>query len=309
MAKFDLHTAMQSPLTTSMRNPRTVPSLLTKEEANHIKNMANTTFDINSLVSSLTKVTATSPGAVVAPVVQYATLAEVPVGQGNLPVEVPICTAGNTTLEDPTNFEPADDGSTIDNRPATLTLYCQPFGMTSGDIQNGFTVNQIFQKNLAIFEASLQAAIFAKLTTATFGEPVVSVASDAFGVGDFDSLIESVASNRRCVVLDSPYFVRVKPDWFPARFNNLHEASAWPDTLRGFSSDPSGLIVPYALPQPPQPVSRSIRQIMTLPNLRVPCEVTAWHGTASKSDRVCLSVYLGAVHGDADALKLLHTPA
>ena len=271
--------------------------------------MANTTFDINSLVSVLTKTTVTSPVVVVAPVPQYATLAEVPVGQGNLPVEVPICIGGNETMEDPTNFEPADDGSTIDNRPATMTLYSQAFGVTSGDIQNGFTVTQIFQKNLAIFEAALQTAIFAKLTTATFGEPVVSVASDAFGVADFDTMLTGVSSNRRCVVLDSPYFVRVKPDWFPARFNNLHEASAWPDTLRGFISDPSGLVVPYALPQPPQPVSRSIRQIMTLPNLRVPCELTAWHGTATKSDRMCLSVYLGAVHGDADALKLLHTPA
>ena len=90
------------------------------------------------------------------------------------------------------------------------------------------------------------------LTVANYGAAIVTKSAANFGVSDFETMFAAVATPGRAIVLDSPYFVKVKPQsWLPPGFSNVLEHSRWASAdpnVRGFVGDPAAIVISYSAP-------------------------------------------------------------
>jgi len=136
----------------------------------------------------------------------------------------------------------------------------------------------------------------------------VTVAPTPFNVADFEALISGVPSEARAVVLDSPYFTKVKPlTWLPSS-TSVFESSRWSaagPNIRGFCGDKRAVLTRVGIPAMPALGVPMASELISLPQLGISVEATAWMRLSDRSIRCCYACYFGAAVGDAAALKLL----
>lgn len=215
----------------------------------------------------------------------------------------PATQTGNTV-----DFNIGDSTLAAINVP--MEMYVQAFGISSYNLSGGRQFAWLAEINARQFAATLWDVVASKFTTGNFGAPVATVAANAFAVGDFETMFAAVPSAERAVVLDSPYFCKVKPlGWFPPSFDACFESNRWSaagEKVRGVVASPHALVCRWDFPQlAPQGVNLISRDVLTLPAIGMAVESSLWIIPATRSYRGAFAVYFGCAVGDATALKLL----
>ena len=188
-------------------------------------------------------------------------------------------------------------------------LYVQPFGLSNSDLEKGARLQWLADLNSRALANSINDAVFALLTTANYGAAIVTKSSAAFALGDFETLAAGVTSPARAVVLDTPYFVKVKPStWLPQN-TAAYETNRWGaagTNVHGFVATPRAIVVRCGIPMVPKIASPVIaRELIELPQLGLVAEASVWTSLPSRSIRAAYSLYFAASVGDSAALKLL----
>lgn len=193
--------------------------------------------------------------------------------------------------------------------PTTInhTLYTQPFGIGNDELNQGAKLAWLYQLNGQKLAAKLSDSISALLTTDNFGAAIVTSTAANFGVDDYETLFAGVATERRTIILDTPYFAKVKPQtWCPPGFNNTLEHTRWSANVRGFVADPAAILLSYAMPTLASPHRNVVAEApFTIPQIGLQGAATIYFIVATRRLMGCLSIYMGAAVGDSNALKLL----
>jgi hypothetical protein len=113
-------------------------------------------------------------------------------------VQVPIATAGSTTLTNPTAFN-SIGASTLGKTTVTLDHLYQPFGLEYVDLQNAIRLENITKVNLDKIADAIWAAATAPITVANFGAATVTAADSAVTPtsGDLATLWAGVSKAQR----------------------------------------------------------------------------------------------------------------
>lgn len=222
---------------------------------------------------------------------------------------VPFVSAVSATQAGPNPDYTAGD-ATIKPIQVGHTLFSQVFGIANDELNQGARLNWLATLNGQQFAYAISDALTVLLKTDYFGAPLVTVTSDNFATGHLETLLAAVPTPDRCVVLNSPYFNKVKPQtWLPPNFTNCLEHTRWTlagPNVQGFVGDPRAIVVSYAKPQI-QALGREVmaESIMIIPQLGLEASATIYFLTATRQLRGCFSVYMGAAPANTTALKLL----
>ena len=223
-------------------------------------------------------------------------------------VAVVTAVADTQTAANP-NFEQGD--ATIDPTTIGHTLFTQPFGIGQDEMDLGARTAWLVTLNAQKIAAAISDSLSSLLTTTNYGAPIVTTTAANFTVGDYETLFNGVATAGRAIVLDTPYFAKVKPaSWCPPGFTNTLEHTRWSAAganVHGFVSDPAAIVISYAVPTLYAPHLRNVvaESTFTLPQIGLEGTLSLYYILATRSLMGCLSIYMGAAPGDTNALKLL----
>ncbi|MCX6921977.1 MAG: hypothetical protein NT154_01970 [Verrucomicrobia bacterium] len=269
--------------------------------------MSNT---YSTTAANLSRIGVTALQPVLAPLAKFSTI--IPLNDREYPGQPSVISlaTGAATVQTGDSINYLTGDSTLGAVTATPTHFAVSFGVSNDEYQIGLLPEFVAPINAKAFGTALWDAVAALLTTTNYGAPVVTVASSAFASSDFDTLLASVPSPDRCAVLDSPWFMRVKPQtWHPPGFNSTFESNRWSaagEKVHGFCGAPPAIICRWAFPQ----LIRSgwevvAREVSVIPGLQLPFETSVFVVTNTRQTRACYSLYFGCGVGDPAALKLL----
>ena len=200
--------------------------------------------------------------------------------------------------------------ATINPTPITHTLFTQPFGIGYDELNLGARLEWLYTLNGQKLAAKISDLISALLTAGNFGAPIVTTTAANFSVANFETLFSGVATKRRVIVLDTPYFAKVKPQtWCPPGFTNILEHTRWSAAdanVHGFVGDPAAIVLSWASPSLSSPHRNLVAEApFTIPQIGLLGMATIYYLLNTRRLMGCLSIYLGAAVGDQNALKLL----
>ena len=201
--------------------------------------------------------------------------------------------------------------ATIDPTTIGHTLFTQPFGIGQDEMDLGARTAWLVTLNAQKIAAAISDSLSSLLTTTNYSAPIVTTTAANFTVGDYETLFNGVATAGRAIVLDTPFFAKVKPaSWCPPGFANTLEHTRWSaagTNVRGFVSDPAAIVISYAVPTLYAPHLRNVvaESTFTLPQIGLEGTLSLYYILATRSLMGCLSIYMGAAPGDTNALKLL----
>jgi hypothetical protein len=211
---------------------------------------------------------------------------------------------------DATDF--ADYSATLTGVQFTHKLYVQAFGLSNNDLQSGgwSAWTSLAEQAAHKLGETLTDAVATLLTTANFGTAAVTVQPSSFGQADFDTLVASLASPERAVVLDSAYWSRVKSTWLPVGFNSVYEMGRWTaagTNVRGFIADPRAIVARAAIPLLPTLANGPaiFRELIQIPELGLVATADVWFGLQGRTIQGAICLIFAPAVGDANALKLL----
>ena len=268
--------------------------------------MSNT---INSalVTKRLVQETIAAATAVCPPLRNAFTILEVAPPAPGRTLEIASCSSTAATLVNPTDWETG--AATVGAVEIAMNCYSKVYGLSADDIQKGITLQSIAKRATEDFITDLIGVIVTPLTVVNYGAAVVSVASDAFGQSDLETLLSAVTSRRKVCLLHPSYASKIRSGWVPITNPAIHEVSSWTSAganVVGCVMDPAGLIVATGLPdasaigKSPMTVERFV-----LPGLEIPAELATWVMPGTRQLRCALSVYLGVAPGVTASLKLL----
>jgi hypothetical protein len=201
--------------------------------------------------------------------------------------------------------------STIDPTTIQHTLFTQPFGIGYDEFDYGARLSWLVTLNAQKIAASISDSLSSLLTTTDFGAAICTTTAGNFSVSDFETLFNGVATASRAIVLDTPYFAKVKPQtWCPPGFTNTLEHTRWSaagTNVRGFVADPAAIVISYAVPSLIAPHLRNVvaESTFTLPQIGLEGTLSIYYILNTRRLMGCLSLYMGATPADTNALKLL----
>ncbi len=200
--------------------------------------------------------------------------------------------------------------ATIDPATISHTLFTQPFGIGYDELNLGARLAWLYSLNGQKIAAKLSDAISALLTTTNFGAAIVTTTAANFTVSHYETLFAGVVTAGRAIVLDTPYFAKVKPaSWCPPGFTNTLEHTRWSAAganVRGFVADPAAIVLSYAMPTLASPHRNVVAEApFTIPQIGLQGAATIYYILNTRRLMGCLSLYMGATPGDTNALKLL----
>jgi hypothetical protein len=271
------------------------------------------TISTDLLGKFLSTVTLSTLQSALAPVARFATVLPMVVGP-SAPREIPIVTSVSGTQTDPAAFDVGD--SIYDDVLGTPHLLSQQFGISNAEVQSGLSLTNLFTANAEKLGAAIMNVCLGPVTESNFGAAVVTVDPALYTTGDFDTLLASLSSANRAVILDTGYYTRTKTSWLPVGFSSVFENSAWSGAgtnVRGFCCDPRAVVVGAGLPVlPPQipGLARLLqREVITVQPLGLDIEAVTWLRRSDRDVRAALNVYLAAAAADTTALKILKSAA
>jgi hypothetical protein len=220
-----------------------------------------------------------------------------------------IATVLPAVATDASDFETGD--MTLDNRPATVHLYSISWGLSAQEIGGGLSAVALAQAAAEKLADKIIDVVLAPVTASNYAAATVTATAALFAVTDFDTLWSAISAPDKAVVLDGAHFCKVKPAWIPPGFSNVFENSRWSGAetkVRGFVAAPRAVVVRHGLPIPPPERNAVQRQVLTIPGVGLPVELTTWCSRGPRSVRCSLQLFLGAGVGDSSALRLLKIP-
>ncbi len=223
----------------------------------------------------------------------------------------------------PTTFEPAT-GSTV----AAITLvpqwFNQPMRVSANDLNSGLRMDDLRERNLALFADSVTVAATAPITAATFAtlSPLIQ-SFGAFNTSDLATLqgqlqkspIKNLILNGNYLarVLNTPgFFQRTGTDMEDAGgyeafgWNGIYEASNWTgagNNINGFACNPQAIIRATGLPLNPTPVPGGTLNstMLDLPQLGIAVQFNLWFSLSTRTLFGSWDLIAGFGAGDTSA--------
>ncbi len=222
-------------------------------------------------------------------------------------VNVPVVSAVQSVLTNPTNYE--NSGDTVDPSEVTIVHYSAQFGFNNPDASRGFELERLLGSHLVNIEQSIVAAVNGVITETNFGAPAVAVLPAAYAVGNLETLLGAVPG-RSIIALDSPYFVKTKSTWMPSGqeslLKELSNLTGIGEGVRGFAARQEAIALVYGYPAP-GPVNEVATSMISLP-IGLDVQFSRWWQKSGRQWRGSLDICLVAAVGQAGALKLLAEP-
>ena len=278
--------------------------------------MANTYISsVASLVVTLSHTALRVAQSKLAPLASYGTI--IPITepfQAGLDSEVPLVTTAPATQilgrTDAPNYQA--DGTVTAAIGCSPKLFLQTINVENAFYQSGDRL--VYAAEFAIRQLcnSLVDFIKANISAATFGAPVVTIASSAWTSAYFSTLAASIDSERRAVILDKAYAMRTPNTWIPASGNcQVFEDNRWSTAgdanIVGFAASPQAFVFRWAVPDISANERRVVyRDLISLPQLGgLQIESSVWVALDSRSLSAAYRVFFAASPADTAALKIL----
>ena len=225
------------------------------------------------------------------------------------PSEIVLASAG-PTVQTGTNIDYTAGNCTMAAITATPVHYVVTCAVSSSEYQIGLRPEHIIPITVRSLGNEVLDGAAGQWTTDNYGAAVVTRDSGGFILSDFEQMLASVSSSERCIVLDSAYFVRVKPaTWHPPGFNSTFESNRWSaagEKVHGFVAAPAAMVCRWSFPQLARPGWQVVaRELGVIPGLQLPMETSLYLIPSSRQLRACFSIIAGFGVGDPNALKLL----
>ncbi len=273
--------------------------------------MSNT-FAPGAIAQTLSRVGTTVLQDCLASLKSFCTVLEImPPDPPALASQVAIATVASTTqiLSRAQVPDYQTSNCTLSNVALSPRLFVQPFGLSNDDQQGGTKLEWLAELNARQLAAAITDAVAALLTVGNYGAAISTASAANFGANDFDTLLAGVASPNRAVLLDSPYWVKVKSTWLPPNFSNVMEMNRWSaagSNVRGMVCDPRAIVVRNGVPMVSKLAPPVLaRELIELPSLGLVAECGVHVAPGTRAVFAAYSLYFGAAVGDPAALKLL----
>lgn len=295
--------------------------------------MANT-FSSSLVTDVATKAAITALQSRLAPIKNFTTDFSSDVVNPLRTLQVGVATAAGSVVSSPTSFE--SQGSTLDKASVSMTHYSAQFGISSADLNKGFTLERIMQINLRALANAIIDAALAPVSTANFGDAVYSTAitTATGGVLGNDLITKALPTlwgslkdgTSRNLVLDGSYYQYLLPQsgfslkpgegaygfdsvTFNNRWNGAGTVSVTgtSKTIKGFVASPEAIAVATALPYVDSAVASLLQmsEVIEVPDLGISVQFNVWGSLASRSLQASFDIVAGAAKADGNALKLI----
>lgn len=232
-------------------------------------------------------------------------------------VNVPLVTAGASVLTNPASFESGD--STVGTVAVTAAHKSVPFHATSAEMNKGYRVKNLLQKNLQVLGNAVQDVIFAPITEANFGSAVFDNTAANFSSSDLPTIWAAGENfNQRHLFLDGAYYSKLLPtnaeSFKPAEtgaygFDSINLNTRWDGAgtdIIGFLGDRSAVAVVASEPYMTDNVRADLSGLeqVTLPN-GIVISLCSWVSRATRAEWCSVDLMIGAAAGDTDAGKVI----
>lgn len=232
-------------------------------------------------------------------------------------VQVPLVTAGSTTLTNPTNFESGD--TTTSNVAVTVNHYSQPFHITSAQYNQRFQLEMLAQGNLHKLATSISDINTALILTGTYGTGA-TVAVASFATSTINTMWAAIElAGPKYLLLDGAAYAKLAPADKNAfnlgesgayGFDGIFHQSLWTGATAntyGFACSPDAICIAAGIPmQNPGVASEMVAQrTVVVDGIGLPVQVNVWVSRASRALWCSYDVMYGAAAGLAGAGSLL----
>lgn len=232
-------------------------------------------------------------------------------------VNVPIVTAGAAVQTNSDSFESGN--STVGNVPVTMAQKTVAFHATAQEMNKGYRVKNLLQKNLQVLGNAIQDIVLAPVTEANYGAAVLDVALASFTSANLPTAWAAAKNfNMRHLFLDGSFYAKLLPTdtqsfkpgetgaygFDSININNRFDGAG--TDIVGFVADRSAIAVasgePYMSPNVLADMA-GMEQV-TLPNGLV-VSLFTWVSRATRAEWCSLDIMIGASAGDTTALKII----
>jgi len=272
--------------------------------------MANV-FDSGLVVSTISEQAQTVLANRLAPLRLFTTDFSNEVRKPKDTVQVPIVSATSATSVNPTNFEPGGD-ATVGKSTVTLDHVVQFFAITQADLNQGHRLENLVKINLDAIADKLFSLAITPITTANFGNAVVTTTTITPGSGHLPTLWSNVSKGTRkgLVLTPSIYGNLLPTNSFGLSLSEgaygfesgVYYASSFSGAVSGhdgFACVPEAICVAAAQPGlDPEISSRfSVSEAVTVEALGLTLQYNIWPSLGNRQVNASIEVMFGANAG------------
>ena len=259
-------------------------------------------------------------------------------GAGLRKLQVGVVSNAASAVTNPTSFE--SQGDTVTNAAVTMNHISAQFGLTSGQLNQGFRLEKVLKANLRALCNAIMDVALTPLTTANYGSAAYTTAiSTATGGNSGNSMITAALpalfaalgnGTERNLVLDPTYYSYLLPQtgmsldasktgaygfdrvllnnrWTAVTGGSDTALNGTTKTIHGFVASPEALAMAAAIPYVDPAVAGLLQQseIIQVPDLGIAIQMNIWGSLSSRSLNGSFDVLFGAAKADGSALKFI----
>jgi hypothetical protein len=223
-------------------------------------------------------------------------------------IQVPIVSATSATASNPTVFEPGS-AVTVGKTTVTLDHIVQFFAIDQGDIAQGHRLENLVKINLNALADKLWSLAITPITTANYGNAVVTTTVITPGSGHLATLWATVEKGARKSLVVSPtiYSQLIPTNTFGLSLsegaygfeNGVYHASSFSGAvsgLDGFACVPEAVAVASAAPAIDPSVAQqfAVAETVVLEQLGMTVAYNIWGSTSNRQVNASIEVMFGA---------------
>ncbi len=278
--------------------------------------MANT-YDSNLVQEIMSDVAITTLGPVLARMNAFTMDVSVDPMSPRSATRVPLVTDGSNVLTNPNDFEIGD--GVVSSVLVEVDQKSVPFHASNTDLQKGFRVRMLLEKNMQVLANELTDIIFAPLLVGNYGAAALDLAGGTFSRDDLKALWVAASNfNNKNLIIDGPLFSELIPsnnDQFDITtsgaygFDSIMHHGRWsgagPNVV-GFVADSDAIAIATGVPYTPEELERELTGLeqVVLPN-GLTVQLYSWVSTKTRAVWRSLDVMIGAAVGDPAKVKLI----
>jgi hypothetical protein len=230
-------------------------------------------------------------------------------------VQVPVVSAGATTLTNPADFEAGD--STTSNVAVTVNHYSQPFHISSKEYNQKLSLELLAQANLQTLANKISDVWTALATNANIIPATgAAVAQASFAAANAKTLWGQIAKTaRKSLLLDGVAFAQLAPSDKNAfdlgqsgayGYDGIFCQTRWTGAeanLYGLAVGQEFIAIAAGIPMQGPGVAQSMvgQRVVTLPGLGLSVQVNLWVSTKTRALWCSYDLMFGAAVADGNA--------
>lgn len=233
-------------------------------------------------------------------------------------VQVPKSTSGSTVQTNPSNFESGD--GQVDAIAVTVNQKSVSFHVTNTELQQGYQLAQLAEKNAHALADSISDIWTALLDATTYATPLVIGTAANFDSADLAPIYAAAKNyNRKNLILDGGHLAYLLPTdrdkfrigeagayGFDGIFEQNRYTSAQTNTA-GFICSPDAIAFASGLPINGARVSTRRVSSVTLDQLGLSVATCEWDSDSTREQWASYDVMIGAADGDTTQAEVLTT--